>query len=182
EGNDQIMLMHGFQSYPTKLEDVHLKFIPTLEKLFDFQMGFADHTDGGSDMALMVPLLALPFGITFLEKHITHDREKKCEDFESALNPDDFNKFVSYVREAEKTLGKSSMREFSKDELEYRKVSKKRVVANEDIKEDEKITRDKITFKRANEGLYAGEVEKIIGRVAKEEIKKDEPLTLDKLF
>ena len=182
EGNDKIMLLHGFQNYPTKLENVNLKFISTLKKLFGFPVGFADHTDGSLELALFVPLLALPFGANFIEKHLTHDRSKRCEDFESALNPEDFKKFVSYVREAEKTFGEEIMHIFSPDELKYREISKKRTVAKVDIKKNEKITKEKIAFKRANEGIYPDESKYLIGRISKKKIKRDEPLTWDKVI
>lgn len=181
EDNNEIMLLHGFQSYPTKLENVNFRFIPTLKKMFALPVGFADHTDGSSELALIVPLLSLPFGANFIEKHLTHDRDKKCEDFESALNPEDFKKFVENVRKTEKTFGQQAVHIFSKDELEYRQISKKRVVAKEDIKENEKITEEKIAFKRANEGVYPDEVRHLIGRVVNREIKENEPITWDKI-
>ena len=181
EDNDQIMLLHGFQSYPTKLENVNLKFIHSLKRLFALPVGFADHTDGGTEFALTVPLLALAFGANFIETHLTHDRTKQCEDFESALNPEDFERFVQNVREIEKTFGQEAAHIFSKDELEYRNVSKKRIVAKQDIKEGEEIIEDKICFKRANDGLLPDIAEYLIGRITNKEIKANDPITWDKI-
>ncbi len=179
EGNNDIMLLHGYQNYPTKLEDVNLRFIPTLQELFGLEVGFGDHTDGGSELALIIPLLSLPYGATFLEKHITHDRSKKCEDFESALNPDDFKKFVSYVREAEKTFGKASMRIFSEDELKYRNISKKRIVASKDLKKASVLKQEDIAYKRANEGMFPDQTDYILGRKLKKDISKNLSFKLD---
>ena len=181
KGNDQLMLQHGFQSYPTKIEEVNLKYIPTLKALFSLPVGYGDHTDGSDPLALIVPLLSIPFGVSFLEKHITHNRNDKCEDFESALGPDDFKKFVQYVRIAEKSLGQSHIHLFSEDESNYRNISKKRVVAKVDIKIGEKITQDKIAFKRANQGLLPDEAHYLFNRKTKEAIAKDQPITWDKL-
>ena len=182
EGNEDIMLLHGFQSYPTKLKDVNLTFIPTLKKLFSFPVGFADHTDGGSELARVVPLLALPLGANFIEKHLTHDRSQRCEDFESALNPEDFKNFVNNVREVEKTFGEESMHIFSKDELKYRQVSKKRAVANRDIGKGEILKSEDIVFKRSDEGIFPDESKYLIGRTVKWDIKKNEPITWDKIL
>ena len=179
EGNEEIMLLHGFQNYPTKLKDVHLRFIPTLKKLFSLPVGFADHTDGGSELALVVPLLALPLGANFIEKHLTHDRSQKCEDFESALNPEDFKKFVNNVREVEKTFGEESMHIFSKDELKYRQISKKRAVANRDIGKGEILKSEDIVFKRSDEGIFPDESKFVIGRKLKFNIKENDPITWD---
>ena len=179
EGNEEIMLLHGFQNYPTKLEDVNMRFIPTLEKLFALPVGFADHTDGGSELALVVPLLALPFGASFIEKHLTHDRTQKCEDFESALNPEDFKKIVNNVREAEKIFGSESMRTFSEDELKYRQVSKKRAVANRDMDKGNILKSEDIIFKRSDEGILPDESKFVIGRKLKFNIKENNPIKCD---
>ena len=177
EGNEEIMLLHGFQNYPTKLKDVNLRFIPTLKKLFSLPVGFADHTDGGSELALVVPLLALPLGANFIEKHLTHDRSQRCEDFESALNPDDFKKFVNNVREAEKTLGEESWSIFSEDELKYRQISKKRVVASRDVDKGHILKSEDIVFKRSDEGFFPDESKFVIGRKLKLNIKENNPIT-----
>ena len=176
EGNENIVLMYGYQNYPTKLEDVNMRFIPTLKNLFNLPVGFCDHTDGVSELALIIPLLSLPFGATFLEKHITHDRSKKCEDFESALNPDDFKKFVGYVRESEKTFGISSMRLFSEDEQKYRNISKKRAVANANLSKGTVLQQKHIAYKRANSGLFPDKASSLMGRKLKKDISENTPI------
>lgn len=176
EGNQEIILLHGYQSYPTKLDDVNLRFIPTLREKFSLEVGFADHTDGGSELALFVPLLSIPFGANFIEKHLTHDRSKKCEDFESALDPKQFKKFVEFVREAEKTFGQANMRDFSEDELKYRDVSKKRVVSAKALKKGAIIKSDDITFKRANTGLLPDQASIFIGKKLKKDVKENHSL------
>lgn len=180
-GNEDIMLIHGFQSYPTKLEEMHLNFIQTLKQMFLLPVGFADHTDGGSELALVVPLAALPFGANVIEKHLTHDRSQKGEDFESALDPNDFKRFVQNLREIEKAFGSPSVRPLSKEELNYRQVVRKRTVANRNIRKGEMITRKMIAFKRSDEGVFPDECDRLIGRVATKDMKKNEPLTWDKV-
>lgn len=181
EGNDEIVLLHGIQLYPTRVEDAHLNLIPSLKKIFGLPVGLADHIDAESDLALIVPLAGISMGIRVIEKHITHDRSKKGEDIEAALNPDEFKKFVRYIREAEKALGKSYFRELSEGELKYRNVSRKRTVALKKINRGEEITRDKITFKRADEGISPLEIKYLIGRRASCDIEEDEPILWDKL-
>lgn len=181
-GNENIVLIHGFQSYPTRLEDMHLRQIPSLKQIFSLPVGFADHTDGGDELALVVPLVALAFGANVIEKHVTHDRSLRGEDFESALDPKDLKKLVHNIKEIEKTFGSPSLKPFSEDELNYRQVVRKRTVANVAIKKGEKITREKIAFKRSDEGIFPDEIKYVIGRTANKNIKKNEPVTWDKLF
>lgn len=181
EGNKNIVLIHGFQSYPTKLEDMNLTYIRSLKQIFGLPVGFADHTDGDSPLALIVPLIALPFGANVIDKHITHDRSLRGEDFESALNPDELIKLVQNIREIEKAFGSPSVRPFSEAELNYRQVCRKRSVAKKTIKKDEEITKEKIAFKRSDEGVYPDESEYLVGRTAKGEIAENEPITWDKI-
>jgi len=181
-GNNDIALMYGFQSYPTRLENMHLRYIQSLKQMFLLPVGFADHTDGGSELALITPLVALPFGANIIEKHVTYDRSARGEDFESALDPGDLKKLVQLVREVEKAFGSPAVRPFSEEELRYRQVSKKRTVAKVNIKKNEKITKEKIAFKRSDEGVYPEESKFLIGRTAKFAIKKDEGLTREKML
>jgi len=180
-GNNDIALIYGFQSYPTRLEDMNLRYVQSLKQMFSLPVGFADHTDGGSELALITPLVALPFGANIIEKHVTYDRSARGEDFESALDPGDLKKLVRLVREVEKAFGSPAVRPFSEEESNYRQVSKKRTVAKVNIKKNEKITKDKIAFKRSDEGVYPEESKFLVGRTAKCHIAKDEPLTWEKI-
>ena len=180
-GNLDIVLVHGIQSYPTVLEDMHLRYIQSLKQIFSLPVGFADHTDGGSELAMLVPMVALAFGANVIEKHITHDRSLKGIDFESALDPGDFAKLVYNLREIQKAFGSSSARPFSKAEEDYRKVSKKRTVARETLEEGERITEGNICFKRADDGVYPDDCQYLIGRRVNKKIVKDEPITWDKI-
>ncbi len=182
EGNENLVLVYGFQSYPTKLEDMHLKFIPTLKQKFQVPIGFADHTDGGSDLALVIPLVALAFGAKVIEKHLTHDRNLRGEDFESALDSPVFKKFVVNLRKIEEAFGFSDVRPLSKAEREYREIARKRTVAARDIQKGEKITRDKLAFKRSDEGIFPDEIERLLGKTAAKSMKKNDPITPDNVI
>lgn len=180
-GGRDVVLIYGFQSYPTKLAEMHLMFMPTLKQKFSVPVGFADHTDGSSELAPVVPLLALAFGANVIEKHLTHDRGLRGEDFESALDPAVFEKFVKNLREIEKTLGSPKVRPLSKAELAYREVARKRTVAAADIKKGEKITRDKLAFKRSDDGIFPDEIGRVLGKTAIENMKKNDAITLKKV-
>ena len=182
QGNKEIILLHGIQLYPTKIEDTNLNLIPFLKGKFGLSVGLADHIDAESELALIIPLLVIPMGVRIFEKHITHDRSKKGEDIEAALSPDEFKKFVEYIREAERALGKFCFGELSEGELKYRNVSRKRIVSTKKISQGEEITRDSITFKRADAGISPSEIKHLIGRKAKCDIEEDEPITWDKIL
>lgn len=178
-GTEDIILLHGIQLYPTRPEDTNLRLLPSLKDVFGLTVGLADHVDAESELAFMVPLMGLSLGAAVIEKHITHNRSLRGVDFEAAFNPDEFKRFVQYMRGAEKALGAAHFTDSAKASLEYRLVSRKRVVANSRIGKGDTITRDKIAFKRANEGLYPDEARFVIGRVARRDIKANEPITCD---
>lgn len=181
-GNHDIVLLHGIQSYPSNLADMHLRYIQSLKQIFSLPIGFAGHIDGGSELAMVVPLVALPFGANVIEQHITHDRSLKGIDFESALDPEGLKKLVQNLREVEKAFGSPAVRLFSSAEADYRQVSKKRTVARNTLEKGERITRDKITFKRSDEGIYPDESQYLIGRSVNTGVEKDAPITWDKIL
>jgi len=164
-GNNQLILQHGFQSYPTQIEDNHIKYLETLKNLFQYPVSFGDHTDGADPFALIVPLLAIPFGIRIIEKHITYDRSEKGEDFESALDPSTFGCFVDYLRKSEQALGSASYRPLSERELKYRQVVMKRAIINCDIQQGEVLSQTHILYKRSDEGILPSEMNALLGNV-----------------
>lgn len=178
-GTDQIFLIHGFQSFPTNVEEMNLNLIDRLKKTFSLPVGFADHVDGSSELALVIPLVAISKGADLIEKHLTHDRSLKGIDYESALNPDEFAKMVKSIREVERAFGKSFWGPLSKKEIKYRDATRKKAVALRDIAKGEKLSFDNVAFKRANTGLFPDEFEHLIGRKANKDLSKNRPVTWD---
>ncbi|MBF0380231.1 MAG: N-acetylneuraminate synthase family protein [Magnetococcales bacterium] len=168
QGHDKLILMHGFQSFPTKIEDTNLSLLSYLKQNYDFPIGFADHVDAESDMALVLPLVAVGFGATVIEKHFTLDRSLKGRDHYSALNPDEFKKLVAQTALIEKAYGKTPFGT-SKAEVKYRELMKKKIVANTVIKAGETISLNSLSFRRSDEnGLLPGNYPDILGRAIRD--------------
>jgi len=171
-GCGDIILMHGYQAYPTKIEETNLAFIKTLKTMFGLNVGFYDHVNGESILAKIIPIMSMGYGAQVIEKHYILNREEKGIDHESSLNPDEFIEFVKILRECESAIGTSSLRDFTEDELRYRALCKKSIVAREDILEGEKITRDKVMFVRNEPGIPPDKFNEIEGKIAKKKILK----------
>ena len=180
-GNNNFILLHGFQNYPTKLEETDLSLISNLKKMFNVEVGLADHLDGDDEFAKILPILALPYGATYIEKHLTIDRSAKSEDFESALDGKGFKKMVDFIRLSETAMGTPHWKSLSEATLRYRSVVRKRLVASGDINEGEVLTKDKIMSKRCDVGLFPDEDRFVLGRRAKTNLKKDDAITLESL-
>ncbi len=195
EGNEQIILMHGYQGNPAKLENTNLRRMETLEEEFKLPIGISDHVDAEDKMAFIVPKAAVSQGAVVVEKHYTNDRSLKGRDYYSSLNPDELAELVSEINELngkkleeiipdkemrEKILGSSEIK-LSEEELEYRKIMKKNIVASKEIEKGKKLTLGDLSFKRAGKGLSPKDAEKIIGKEAKETIKKNQVLKMEML-
>lgn len=176
---ESITLLYGHQNYPTGIEDTNLNFLTCLMNTFGLPVGIADHVDADDDFAGIAPLLALPLGITCIEKHITHDRAAKGEDHESAMNAEELKLLVERVRKAERALGQAHAIGLDASSAMYRKNVRKRLVAARDIKAGEVIAKDDIVAKRSDEGVSASLVEHIVGHTALQDLAFDEGITLD---
>lgn len=174
EGAQDLVLLFGQQNYPTKIENTDLLKLRTLREVFDHPVGLADHIDADDPLATQIPFMALPLGACMIEKHITHDRAKKGEDFESALNPDEMADFIVRLRKVEAALGNPYFHHLSESQRKYRLVSRKRIVAARAIKAGTRLAEADVTCKRADEGEYANALPLLVGRTVSQDLMPDE--------
>lgn len=147
-GRGGTVLLHGFQSFPTRLEDSNLRQIGVLRQRFGRPVGYADHVDGDSSMAMLLPIMALGAGARVLEKHLTLDRRLKGRDYYSALNPDEFARLVALMHDADVALGRADDT-LSGAELEYRALMKKTTVARQNLPVGHVLSDMDLAFRRA---------------------------------
>ncbi|MFO0752755.1 MAG: N-acetylneuraminate synthase family protein [Thermodesulfovibrionales bacterium] len=170
-----IVLMHGFQGFPTDLDDLHLRRIATLKERFRLPVGLQDHIAGDASLCPLIPLIALGMGAAVVEKHLTLDRSKKGIDYYSSLDPEEFRDMVLRIREAEGAMGSSSL-EMGENERLYRKKMKKFIVASKELQKGETITPDALDFKRGGGGISPALAERLAGRAVRRSLAADELL------
>jgi sialic acid synthase SpsE len=130
---DRLTILFGFQGEPTPVEQNHLSRLGALRARFPgIRFGFMDHADGGADEAGWLGILALPYGVSVIEKHITLDRAVELEDWVSALDASAFARYVARIRTAERALG-SPVCELSEAEEAYGRRAVKVLVASRPI-------------------------------------------------
>jgi len=78
----ELHLMYGLQNFPTNPEGVNLNFIKGLSEEYGLQFGYQDHSEPNSVASMYLPTLFIAGGASIIEKHITHDRSLKGEDYE----------------------------------------------------------------------------------------------------
>lgn len=173
-----ITLMYGHQNFPTEPATVNLEYMRSLGQLFDLPYGYQDHCDADDESAFWLPATSMGMGPSVIEKHITHDRSLNGIDHESALNPDEFAKFVEMVRTIDAAKGEKVPRPFSESETKYREFQKKTIVAKCQIRVGEEITSDNICFMRAETLNFTPDrVSEVLGKKASLAISPYEVLT-----
>ena len=53
EVKSELILLYGFQGFPAQLKDTVMSRIPYLKNRYGYEVGFADHVDANSEMALL---------------------------------------------------------------------------------------------------------------------------------
>jgi len=166
QGNERInpiILMHGFQSYPTLVEHSHLNKMRYFKDQIGLPVGFADHIDGEHHLNFGLCAAAIGMGAVVIEKHITVSRILKMEDYESALAPDAFSEFVAGIRELDAAKGQYS-EEMIPTEVFYRKDTRKHVVADRPIKAGQTIKESDVVLRRAGTLETASDIADVIGK------------------
>ena len=114
---DRMILQIGFQSYPTAIKDTALNKISILKAEFpEFSFGIADHADGSTDFAELVPIYAHLVGCDYIEKHICIDRASAPYDGFSALEPEQLQCLARRLKELYRAIGNKFI---SKSESKY---------------------------------------------------------------
>ena len=80
---------------------------------------------------------------------------------------------VQKIRDTEKLLGKSK-KMITKNEMQNRLLSRKSIVAKQNISKGEKFSISNITTKRPGNGISPIYWEKILGKVSKKNNKKND--------
>ena len=114
---DKIILQIGFQSYPTTIESTALNKIYSLKAEFpEYSYGIADHADGSTDFAEVVPIYANLLGCDCIEKHICIERDSAPYDGFSALEPNELKQLARRLQEVCLAIGSNFVK---KEEREY---------------------------------------------------------------
>lgn len=173
----RIILMHGFQSFPTPLEETNIRRIKFLSETFKLPVGFMDHIDAEDELAYTLPLIAVGYGASFLEKHITLNRSLKGIDYFSSFNPDEMQQFVKMVRRTETALGRRK-NIFGPKEKKYRLTMKKHAVAARAITAGEILTVADVNYKRTEDDCFSLNIRDVEGRQILHDIAEEDTLRL----
>jgi pseudaminic acid synthase len=168
-GRDQIALLKCTSAYPAPAEEMNLRTIPELSKIFDVPVGLSDHSFGNE-----ASIVAVALGACVIEKHFTLSRDIEGPDSSFSIEPHELKALVTGIRHVEKLLGSVC---FAATEQERSSLLFRRsLFAVKDIDINEKFTEKNIRSIRPGFGLHTRYFEKVIGRKAKTYIPKGSPL------
>lgn len=183
-GKKDILLMHGFQNYPTSYEDINFNRIKFYQDAFSLPVGYADHTDPSDSENSMISVLPAMYGVKVFEKHITNAPGEKRIDAQAAISMETMKEVIFKGNAIYKTLGTSNL-EFSEAELNYGDTGpmKKALVARNTIDEGTIIQLEDVAYKRIEESssLNQKDILKLIGSKAIKKIEKNELFTFAKV-
>lgn len=169
----EVFLEVGFQSYPTEIEDSGLVKIQHLKDHFSNPIVFADHIDGKSEDAVILPLIATLYGARYIEKHVMHSKLETKYDYFSSVNIDTYTTLVSKIQTYSALESKSFI---NSKEVTYLANSIQKPIALNDIPKGKGVNLlHDLEFKRSNQdGLSVLDIKNLIeqGYILAKDIKK----------
>ncbi len=171
-GCKEIAVLHCVSIYPPKDEEVNLNNIEMYKKLFDYPVGYSDHTLG-----TIAPIMSLAMGVCILEKHFTLDKDMVGWDHKISADPEELKAISTAAACGYKMLG--SYNKIVSETEERRNAFQRSIVAARNIEKGEIIREEDLDYKRPGNGIAPKYYEFLIGKAAKRDIMYDEMIQLE---
>lgn len=168
-GNNEIALLKCTSEYPAPISKANLATIPHLRDTFGVSVGLSDHTLG-----ISVAIAATALGSCIIEKHFTLDRSTGGPDSAFSLEPEEFARMVTSVRDAESSVGKVDY-SLSPENAQRRRS----LFATADIAAGDAFTQNNVRSVRPGFGLAPVHFDYVLNRVAAVSISRGSPISWD---
>jgi N,N'-diacetyllegionaminate synthase len=168
-----VTILHCNTEYPTPMNDVNLKAMQNIGETFNTKIGYSDHTLG-----IEIPIAAVALGASVIEKHYTLDKNMDGPDHKASLEPRELKSMVTAIRNIEKAMSGSGLKQPSTSELKNIAIARKSIVAKKDIKSGELLTEDNLTIKRPGDGISPMLWDKVLGNTAIKDFREDELIVI----
>ncbi len=164
---DKLTILQCTSEYPCKPENAGLNVMLEIKERYKCKVGFSDHTLG-----IGVPLTAVVFGATIVEKHFTLSKLMYGSDAKNSTEPEEFKHMVDNIRAAELAMNfKIDKDEKVKDLGNMKFVFEKSIVSTKILSAGHIISSEDIAYKKPGDGIPAKEFKNIIGRIVKSTIQ-----------
>lgn len=167
-GNKKIVILHCISIYPPEFEDIHLNNIKMLQQVFNYPIGFSDHTIGTS-----IPLASVALGACVIEKHFTLDKDMPGWDHQISADPNELVEIVRESKNIQKSLG-GFTRIVSNNEEKKKLKFRRSIVASKELKKGDIIRLEDLEVKRPGTGIRPDEIKYVIDRKINKDFSVDE--------
>ncbi|MFC1671529.1 N-acetylneuraminate synthase [Planctomycetota bacterium] len=168
----KVVLMQCTTEYPAPFPDVNLLAMDTLAATFELPVGVSDHTPG-----IEVAIAAVARGATFVEKHLTLDKNMPGPDHSASLVPNEFKSMAEAIRNIEEAFG-SAQKAPALSELKNRDIVRKSLVAAKRIQEGELFTEQNLVCKRPGTGVSPMQYWELLGKTSGRDYDGDEMVVI----
>jgi len=178
KSTDDIILMFGFQSFPTDFAQINLSKLNTYSAVFNCNLGYADHTGFDDDFFYNLNDYAYLLGCQFFEKHIVVQKGERVTDYESAIDSADFCLMRDRLNQLNQVFGHSDIFTINRYEEQYRNRGKK-IVASMNLDKNHVLNESDLAYKFTDEplGFEQKNFVKLIGKQLSIAIQKDRVIT-----
>jgi N,N'-diacetyllegionaminate synthase len=166
---EKLTVLHCNTEYPTPYTDVNLKAMQTIASSLHVKVGYSDHTTG-----IEVPVAAVALGASVIEKHFTMDKNMEGPDHRASLNPGELKNMVAAIRNIEKAISGSGIKQPSSSEKKNIAIARKSIVAAGNIKKGDLLSDLNLAVKRPGTGISPMMWYKVCGTKAIKDFREDE--------
>jgi len=173
---EALVLLHCTSSYPTALGEANIAAIRTLEREFDYEIGFSDHT-----VSSIPAVMAVGMGCRVFEKHITLAHDMKGPDHQASADPSEFRQYVEDLSKASVALG-DGVKLPTLSEVANIPFVRRRVVAATEILPGTRVLDEHVEFLRAESGAMAESWTAMVGGIALRGIAQGSPIEVGEIL
>jgi N-acetylneuraminate synthase/N,N'-diacetyllegionaminate synthase len=141
------------------MQDVNLKAMLTLKEEFEVNIGYSDHTIG-----IEVPIAAVALGAKVIEKHFTLDKNMEGPDHKASLDPLELKHMVKSIRNIERALSGSGIKEPSDSELKNIQIARKSIHINKSLEKGHVIKKEDLIMVRPGDGISPMDIDKYLNK------------------
>lgn len=180
--NKKIVLMFGFQNYPTSYEDINFKKIRRIMQAFpEYEFGYADHTAWDIKENTLITLMGAALGMHYIEKHVTTNYGEQRTDWSAAINFSMFEEIKHGMNILEKCNGDGLLK-LNAGEQKYCEAGmmKQIAIANKAIDVGHILDLNDVTFLRSGlpNGMQQIDLWAQQGQVLTKAVAKGEVVTM----
>ena len=119
-GKSDLLLMHTTSTYPSQVEELNLRAIPSLFNRYRVPVGYSGH-----EVGLAPSVASVALGACMVERHITLDRALWGSDQAASIEPQGCERLVKDIRAVEKSLGDGEKRLLESEVAVMKKLRRK---------------------------------------------------------